>query len=230
MNLIHSKQMACGDAADIRRWIVDGIHSNCRRMFVKFGDAEFLALNRHTGISCSGDVYTADVAVALEKALAYFAACPDCILSKWPDSDPWSKLRKKFADPLNPRYGDIYTMLITKENIHELHAFWTCIKDSEKRIVYIASDLMAPMAAWLGAQHIVIPRTNSFGKLDDIDVDADICLISGGLAAKPLLHKLAVAHPNMHILDVGSGFDSLCVGFTRTGQPDSTYARTVFKL
>jgi hypothetical protein len=213
-------------AEDTREWILSGIKAGQRRIFIKFGDGELLAIQGSVGQTMNGDIYTPDQQVALHDALLHFAAHPDAVVAKWPDEAPYAHLREMHADHLQPRYADYTSLLLQRGNERQMHRWWLSIRDLCD-INYVAPERMAPVAKWLGARHHVIAESNA--DIDNINPTGDLVIIGAGFAAKRLMHRLSTT-TTAHLLDVGSGLDSLVVGITRENQPDPSHVRNIFGL
>ena len=213
-------------AAKARAWILDGLAAGQRRIFVKFGDGEYLAIHGAEGQTINGDTYTEEVRTALHDALLKLAKHPDCMVAKWPTNAPWSHLRMMHADHMEPRWGDYTTLLLQEGNEAEMLAFWKALR-TMGTIDYVAPLRMAPVAAWLGARHILIADSNAY-PIDPDGITSDIVLVSAGFAAKPLI--AALADGNQTLLDVGSGLDILCGHPSRDKQPDPITTRNLFGL
>ena len=213
-------------AEDTREWILSGIKAQERRIFIKFGDGELLSIHGAQGQTINGDTYTTDNQSALHDALLHFADHPDAVVAKWPDHAPWSDLRQMHADHLQPRYADYTSLLLQRGNERQMHRWWSCSRDLCD-IDYVAPERMAPVAKWLGARHHVIAESNA--DIDSITPTGNLCILGAGFAAKRLMHRLSTT-TTMHLLDVGSGLDSLAVGTTRQDQPDPDHIRNIFGL
>lgn len=214
------------NAQEGRQWILDGIYQGVQRIFVKYGDGEYLSLEGSVGQTINGDYYCANVREALREALHTLAAHPRCAVARWPDDALYADLRKVHGDPLYPRWADYTTLLLQKGNEAEMLAFWDALRTMGS-IDYVAPLRMAPVAAWLGARHIMIADSNAH-PIDTDDVTADIVLVSAGFGAKPLIASLSSG--TQTLLDVGSGLDILVGPPTREGQPDHHTVRNLFGL
>lgn len=213
-------------AEQTREWILSGIKAGERRIYIKFGDGEYLAIQGAQGETINGDTYTAEQQHAIHDALRYFATCPDAMVGKWPDHAPWADLRQMHADHLQPRWADYTSILLQRGSERQMHRWWCAIRDLCD-IDYVAPARMAPVAKWLGARHHVVAESNA--NIDDIHPTGNLCILGAGFAAKRLMHRLSTT-TTMHLLDVGSGLDSLAVGTTRQDQPDPSHIRNIFGL
>lgn len=217
-------------AEETRSWILDGLRSGHRRIFVKFGDGEYIAMHgKNKGWhTINGDHYTDEVQSALHNALVKLAKHPDAVIAKWPDSEPWADLRQMHADHLHPRWADYTSLLLQRGNERQMFKFWDAVRNLCD-IDYVAPACMAPMARWLNARHIVIPDDNAH-PIDTTpgEYTAKLVIVGAGFAAKPLI--AALSDGDQHLLDVGSGFDILCRGTTRQDQPDEQHIRNIFGL
>jgi hypothetical protein len=217
-------------AAEARAWILRGLRNGYRRTFIKFGDGEFLSINGATGQSINGDIYTEDVRYALHDALSYFARQADTMMGYWPDHAPHAHIRAMHATHLAPQWCDYTTLLLQEDNVSDMLDFWKEVMRTGRPLTYVAPARMAAVASWLGAKHIVINDANAYPIDPQGIAPAGTCIIGAGFAAKPLIHHLHQALPDLSLLDVGSGFDVLAGVKTRQDQPDPAAAIHTFGL
>lgn len=215
-------------AAEARWNILSAIAEGRACTFVKFGDGEFLAMHGHSGETINGDTYGVVIRQALLNALHYLA--PRAMVAKWPDHAPHADLRAVYADKHKPTYADYTTLLLQQDNISEMLTFWSEVQRTGRPLTYVAPARMAPVASWLNAKHVIIPDSNAY----PIDTQAipplGTCIIGAGFAAKPLIHQLHQAMPDLSLLDVGSGLDVLAGTITRVDQPEPSEAMRTFGL
>jgi len=215
-------------AEETRLWILKGMRKGERRIFVKFGDGEYISISGSGSgwQTINGDHYTDEVRVALHGALRKLCKRRDTLVGKWPDGEPWANLRQTHADYLEPRWADYTSLLLQKGNERKMLKFWNAVRQLCE-IDYVAPLRMAPVAKWLGARHIIIPDHNAY-PIDTTGITAPLVIVGAGFAGKTLI--AALADGNQHLLDVGSGFDILCIGTTRDKQPNEDNVRNIFNL
>lgn len=217
-------------AKEARSWILRGLINGYRRTFIKFGDGEFLSINGAGGQSINGDAYTEPVRYALHDALTYFAKQPDTLVGYWPDHAPHAHIRAMHATHLQPQWADYTTLLLQQTNVPLMADFWRQVQRTGRPLTYVAPARMAPVASWLNAKHVVIPDSNAYPIDTQAIPPAGTCIIGAGFAAKPLIHQLHQAMPDLSLLDVGSGLDVLTGTMSRQDQPDPSEAIHTFGL
>lgn len=128
----------------------------------------------------------------------------------------------------------------------ELRAFYMAVRETERRVVYVGPAKLSGVVSFFNAyRHIVVPEHDAFLERDRIvremreaaQTDA-IFLVSAGMAAKVLIADLFDSENGwvlgmagteaLTAIDLGSAFDNLYVGKTRTDQMSTEECRRLY--
>lgn len=182
--------------------ILDKLRKQENFVFLKRGDGEEACMNGEVGQNCDGVMYTSSLAVALRYAFIRF-------------NNRKNSFVVKFEDQKN------YNCLLHRVDNDPSEFFKEIIRSTRKK-VYIGPQRLSLVPTILNCFEFVrVPENSAAANIEEILGDtpkgADIYLISAGLAAKVIIHKLWKDNPNATYIDVGSSFDPLA-GQTRTNQ------------
>lgn len=182
--------------------------------FVKRGDGEEICMSGASGGNCDGHPYSAALAEKLKKAFDFFNAQENVFITIQ-DKD----LKKVASNDVN--------MLLHRidSDLPALKSFFGTIRAQSRRKVYIGPQRMGMLAYMLKAEFIPVPLVNAFEKYDEILEklkgklqDGGIYMFSASMPAKSLIADALKINPTITCIDLGSSFDPLFVGETRSHQ------------
>jgi hypothetical protein len=192
--------------------------------FVKQGDGEILCMLGEVGRNCDGHPYSKELGDALTDAYTFFNTLENCYVTGWKDFDiPGDYVRSKGNVD-----GD--TFLHNDVSMDKFDFFKT-VKESGRRKIFIGPAHLLGVINFLNINgYVEIPAVNSFSYKFAVEPeDNAIYLFSAGMPAKVWIAKLLKKNINITCIDIGSGFDPIFVGQTRTRQYHRDYLQEFYK-
>ncbi len=214
------------------------IKSNDNLSFIKFGDGEFLCMDGKVGKNCDHHSYSRELGDKLYDAWFYFNTLNNVYINSWVGHKPEAGINSpsaRFQEELVKKTKKLRVKFVPQEILlqntlseSKFNLFKT-VKYSNRKKIFIGPARLFAVKNFLNIDKLIkIPLINSFSEYDEILKNAvseieDNCifLLSAGMPAKSIIHKLIEKNKNITCLDIGSGFDSLFAGITREGQLDS---------
>jgi hypothetical protein len=200
------------------------IEKNKNFSFVKQGDGEIFCMKGYVGSNCDGHPYSPELGKALTDAYTLFNDLDNCYVTKWAEFDiPGFYPRSK---------GNVDGDTFLHNDInHNKFDFFKSLKESKRKKVFIGPIRLLEVIKFLKIdQFVEIPLVNSFSYDFKIEPeDNAIYLFSAGMPAKVWIAKLIRSNPNITCIDIGSGFDPIFVGYTRTRQASMESLKRVYK-
>lgn len=187
--------------------------------YLRDGDGEWLSILGEHGSNCDRhDFFPDTLGKQLQASLAYASRlCPE-------NEHLYMGLHAGLFQPAIRRY------LVENNLAYRLHwvsdnlfaqglfdrstlQFIEAVKAHAPPKVLLGNAALAPVAAGLGLQHIVIPRTNCFLQIDRIHDDcqrsrASLLIFCAGMASECLIHRLHEQQPDCTYVDCGHVFDA----------------------
>jgi hypothetical protein len=203
---------------------------------VKYGDGEIICMARRGGKNCDQHDLSIELGNKLLESLVYLSQNPDVYFPDWYFSNPPinvnDDINLSFFNSLKNNYKLILNSIQPFELIMMgwgnmeydfLFKFLQKIKKSERKKIYVGPERLRGINDVLSIdKYIEIPLINAFNNFEEIlrdiliEVEEDsIILFSVGPMSPYLIYKILKTKPNVTLLDIGSGFDSLFVGQTR---------------
>lgn len=181
--------------------------------FIKQGDGEILCMLGTVGVNCDRHPYSKELGEALTDAYKLFNELENCYVTKWVDSEIEGDYVRSKAN------ADTETFL-HNDVTEEKYNFFKTLKESKRKKVYIGPKRLQSVMDFLNIdEYIEIPLVNSFQyKFEVTPEDNAIYLFSAGMPTKVWIAKMIRSNPNITCVDVGSGFDPIFLGPTRTRQ------------
>lgn len=213
--------------------------------FLRYGDGALECMLGRPGGTCDGERYTAELGLALVRAIRQVIASETLWLGDWMSAsfDPSTEAT---------RYRELYEALIVGARNPLLHFealllmresealvdFYRAIKEDPRRKVFIGPQSCAGAAKMLDADHCIVPITPdlhryfeqaSTMRLWDAVEREEILLYGAGMAAHPQVVECWKRRPDLTYVNLGSAMDPLFRGATRRQQISRDRARALFR-
>ena len=205
--------------------------------FVKVGDGEIDAMICREGVNCDNHAYSKDLSVKLKEA--FNELCHKKVfIADWFKSNPPITPRDLFNlqyyrryikdNKLNPNFVSPFELLLPGwgnfKNLN-LFRFFKEIKLSNRNKIYVGPKVLEDVNQFLNIDKFVeIPKINAFddrqkilSEIKTVLKDNSIVILTVGLMSPFVSNEILNANSNVTVLDVGSGFDPLFIGQTRSG-------------
>jgi hypothetical protein len=184
-----------------------------------------------TGSNSDGHFYSPEYAERMKEAYIYMAQQPDVYFAEWEDSFPGvlhntvicRQLRKD--NNLKPQYV-FFDALLSHEDQYltpDLKEFYRVLRDDSRPKYYFARERMREAAKVFNMMFVPIPHPNSFIHLEKVKQQVKkilrpniVILFSCGMLAKIMLYECHKMNKEITVLDMGSAFDPMFVGDTRS--------------
>jgi glycosyltransferase involved in cell wall biosynthesis len=179
--------------------------------FVKRGDGEEACMAGNTGSNCDNHPYT------------------DALGTKLKESFKFLETQKPVKIVYFNQQSD-YNILLHRDdsNPTAVKGFYRAIRNSSRRKVFVGPARLKGVATLLRTEFLEIPLLDAFAshntiweQLNQRIQDNGIYMFSCGMPAKGLIADCIKLNPNITCLDLGSAFDPLFVGQTRTNQVET---------
>lgn len=207
--------------------------------FTKVGDGELLCISGAQGANCDGQVYSQELGKKLLEAYRWMAQRGYVYLGQ--QTDPrWRQdaIQSQVFQGLKPFLidGDILLHRVD-EMVDARRGFYASIKYSCRRKIFIGPRKLEGVKSLLCIDEMIeVPATNAFDEFSfifdqtyAIIKEGDIIMFSAGLMSKVLMHSILLKKPNVICLDLGSAFDNLFIGQTRTEQVPQEEMKAYYK-
>lgn len=172
-------------------------------IFVKRGDGEEACMNGDQGGNCDGHPYSQELGKRLKESFEYLSDKANIVM---------------FDNQ------QAYNVLLHRidSNLEQVKDFYTTIKNSSRKKIFIAPKRLSRAARILNAQHIEVPEINAFVSYAEIFrnipiIENAIYLFCAGMPSKLMIADLVRVNLKATYLDCGSAFDPI-IGQTRTFQ------------
>lgn len=204
----------------------NNIKNNINFSFVKFGDGEFNCMMGLDGCNCDSHPYSKELSDKLYDAWYFLTPLYNIYISPWYTMDFYEKLLSTTNDIKCQLIGTRYEILLQNNLNQEKYHFFKSIKESTRKKIFVGPQRLSGVVDFLDIDEFIrIPLINAFSEYEKILNDIytqiqnnSIFLFSSGMMTKSLIHKILERNSNITCLDIGSGFDSIFVGHTRSGQ------------
>jgi hypothetical protein len=209
---------------------------------VKFGDGEFVCMSGLWGSwthNSSGDTYCAELGRLQRDAFGFFCRNERSYIAELQSPTKGVLATRAYVAALHRRYGapqdrprsaDVHVFYLgnfsfsagarSPENVESLRRFYSAVRRSKRRKVFVGAERLAPAAAFLGAdEHVVVPTppVSAFSRYNELrerlrgQPEGTIVGFSAGLTAKVLIRDTMESEAGpVTCLDFGSSFDQLC--------------------
>jgi hypothetical protein len=158
--------------------------------------------------------YSKELGEHLREAKEFLWDKPNLFISEWANKDS-----RVFFDALLSHEDNYLT--------EDLKEFYKLLKDDPRPKYYFARDRNKEACKVFNMQFIEVPWPNSYSYLEQVKQQVKeiakpdiIILFSCGMLAKIMIYECFKIEPNMTVLDMGSAFDPMFVGSTRSEDPD----------
>lgn len=191
-------------------------------MFLKYGDGEFNAANYHAGTNCDGTPYTKKLGDMLKESFVYNSLQENSMIGAWHDTSTrafWEGLGNSSVN-----WVEYHTVLLDIEEQVTADKFelFKAIKLSQRKKIYVANPRMVRVGPVFAIDSFVQIDPSDWFEKDYEDVLDSVCaevaddcdtliLTSAGMGAKQLVSDLHRLYPRAIFIDIGSGFDTLCM-------------------
>jgi hypothetical protein len=189
--------------------------------FIKQGDGEIFCMAGFVGGNCDGHPYSPELGEALINAYTFFNGVDNTYITKW--------------DGLNspvPSKGNVDGDTFLHNDVSDdKYAFFKSLKESKRKKVFVGPGRLRGVINFLNIDEFVeIPLINSWSYKFEVEAeDNAIYIFSAGMPSKVWIAKLMLNNPNITCLDIGSGFDPVFIGATRTRQYDIVFLQKYYK-
>lgn len=179
--------------------------------FVKIGDDCVFCMRGQTGANAEGHQYSPKLSKHLRKAYDYLKDRSSVYMAEWDANHPGLV----FFDALLLHEDSYLTP--------DLRDFYQLLKDDPRPKYYFARERMKEAATVFNMELVPVPWPNSYvyigqvlKKVKEIARPGVIILFSCGMLSKVMIYECHKINPDMTVLDMGSAFDPLFVGSTRS--------------
>jgi hypothetical protein len=227
---------------------------------VKFGDGEFICMSGRWGTwthNSSGDTYNAELGQLQRKAFEFFRWDERSYIAELQSPTRGVLATRAFVAALHAKYGrpqdrprsvDVHVFYLgnfsfsagvkSPENVESLRLFYSAVRHSARRKVFVGAARLAAAAEFLNAdEHVVVPTppVSAFTQYNDLRARlrglpaGTIVGFSAGLTAKLLIRDTMETEAGpVTCLDFGSSFDQLCGvrKWSPRGKPEKRPSRT----
>ena len=190
--------------------VLDVLSQRHQISFVKRGDGEEACMNGEPGGNCDGHPYTPELGLKLREAFDFLASKPNVYISRFEDQTEYNTFLHR-----------------TDNNLQSLHDFYLGIRNLGRRKVFVGPQRLVRAAMMLRAEFVTVPLVNAYDSYDEIaracrwrSTPNTLMMFCCGMPAKPLIADMFKFRDGSELscLDLGSAFDPVFVGQTRTVQ------------
>lgn len=189
------------------------IENNENFTFTKQGDGEIFCMIGQEGQNCDGHSYSKELGNELKKAYNLFNTLDNCYVTKWTDFD----IQGDYVKSKGNIDGDTF---LHNEISQDKYDFFKSLKHSKRKKIYVGPKKLKEVVNFLNIDIFKeIPEVNAFNYNFDMHAEENaIYLFSASMPAKIWIAKLLKRNKNITCIDIGSGFDPIFIGQTRTRQ------------
>jgi len=203
--------------------------------FFRFGDGQIQAILGCSGNNCDGELYTKELGEnlhrvakdALQNEKAFVGDYGAIIeREKAPYMDEWNHLSKDRKAMLIH-----YECPLLMRKSAALLNFYKTIKEDKRKKAFLGPIQNIDATKILDAEYIEYPRHYKYlSEIDNIlkDKDFDVLISGAGMGSAIPIYDDWVKHPERTYINVGSAFDPVFSGHTRSYQLDMKQARDFF--
>jgi hypothetical protein len=208
-------------------------------IFIRYGDGALECINRASGRTCDGEIYTAVLGAELLRCWNMVCSHPGAVIGDWMTAsfDAKSITRRyepeytALIGPATPLWIHYETLLLMRESA-ALLTFYNAIRNDPRRKLIMGPEQWRPAADLLKADFFAIPVSTELFRRYTPEIHQglavrsfDILLYGAGMAGNvPVIDNWA-EHPERTYINLGSALDPLYRGRTRMQQLTSTRAR-----
>ena len=181
--------------------------------FIKIGDDCVFCIKGQEGSNAEGHPYSKELGSHMTEAYNYMIEQPGVFVAEWN----------------NPKLTYFDALLLHEDEYltEDLKEFYRLLKDEPRPKYYFARERMREAATVFNMNFVEVPYPDSYSHIDEVMAkvkeiakDDIIILFSCGMLAKIMTYECHKINPKMTVLDMGSAFDPLFVGSTRSHDPD----------
>lgn len=207
----------------------------------RFGDGALETIYNRLGQSCDGERYRQDMGADILRAIGDLQQAPGDTLVYFGD---WASAVNGSA----PKYVDVWRELVKvppdrllhfeavllNRRTTELLDFYKAVKVDPRRKLIVGAEFNRPAGAMLGADYLAVPFVDLYQCIEHVAariraVHYDVLLFGAGLAGViPIVDEWR-RHPERTYIHMGSAFDPLFKGRTRSGQLSTYQARAFLR-
>ena len=193
---------------------IEKLDNNINFVFVKRGDGEIACMSGTKGANCDGHNYSPELGARLAESFEFLKDKADII--EWNDQANYNTFLHR-----------------TDSDLKKVRTFWTKIKESNRRKIFVGPTKLKDVNAFLGGSLFVpVPEINAFDHLEDIKLpqpqDGDLWIFCAGMPAKLLIAEQIKRNQNITCIDAGSAFDPIFAAQSRTHQADKDTLRRLY--
>jgi len=204
----------------------DNIISHTNFSFIKYGDGEFNCMMGLSGLNCDKHPYTKELSDKLYDSWYFLSSLDNIYISLWHTMSFYDELLSKTKNIKANLIETGYEILLQNNLTENKFNFLKSIKETNRKKIFIGPNRLKGVIDFLNINFFIeVPLINSFSEYEKVlneiythIQDYSIFLFSSGMMTKSLIHKILEKNRNVTCLDIGSGFDSIFVGLTRSGQ------------
>jgi len=181
--------------------------------FIKIGDDCVFCINGQEGTNAELHPYSPELSKHMREAYDYMLKQEDVYVAEW--NNP----KLTFFDALLLHEDEYLT--------EDLKEFYRLLKDDPRPKYYFARERMKPACDVFKMTFAEVPYPNSYAhykevmaKVKEIAKPRVIILFSCGMLSKIMTYECHKICKDMTVIDLGSAFDPLFVGSTRSSDPD----------
>ena len=177
--------------------------------FIKIGDDCVFCMKGQSGSNAELHPYSEKLGQHLRDAYKYMLN-HDVFVTEWGD--------------------DNFDSLLLHEDSYlteDLKEFYKLLKDDPRPKYYFARERMQEASKVFNMEFVEVPYPDSYSHFDEVMTKVKeiakpgiIILFSCGMLSKIMTYECHKIEPNMTVIDLGSAFDPLFVGSTRSADPD----------
>jgi hypothetical protein len=179
--------------------------------FLKIGDDCVFCMRGACGANAEHHQYGPDLGEHLHEAKEYLKNKDNVFIAEWNQPD------MVYFDALLSHEDQFLT--------EDLKEFYKLLKDDPRPKYYFARERMREAAKVFNMEFIPVPYPNSYGYLGQVKVQVRniarpgiIILFSCGMLSKVMIYEAYKMCQDMTVLDMGSAFDPMFVGDTRSNE------------
>lgn len=213
--------------------LTQSIRENKPIVFMKLGDGEYNCATYAHGKNCDLDDYSAKKGVAIVQALSYLTENTEhSYFGLWWNTETksyWEEQTEKSIQWVN--YHSIIIddndMNLKNEILYDKIELLKTIKNSSLKKIYVCNELLIKVKQLLNIDICInVSIFNWFETeferviqevKEHYDENGTVCMISAGMAAKPLIAELVKCFPKGIFLDFGSALDLICTAHNTRG-------------
>lgn len=198
------------DRTQTIQYVTDKMKNQEPFAYLKMGDDCMFCMKGQQGANAEQHPYSSELGIHLREAHRYMLTQPNVIVTEWGD--------------------DNFDSLLLHEDSYlteDLKEFYRTLKHDPRKKYYFAQERMRPAAEFFNMEFVPVPFPDSYSHFKQVKKEIQkimdnniIILFSCGMLSKVMVYECWKACPYMTAIDLGSAFDPLFVGSTRSHDPD----------